>query len=387
MTTVPDTALETQPEKAAPQPPAAQPSILLETDASLCGLLWLCLKNAFLTLLTLGIYNFWGRTKIRRYLWERTLFCGERTEYTGRGLELFTGFILISLIVLLPFGFFRDYTINVLPHTAFGATHPALVGLITLIPIILFLYFLGVALYRQRRYRLKKTLWRGIRPCLSGSEWRYGLFFLKGTFLNLITLGLAFPYFTVSLWQRLMANTHLGGQQMTSTVSLKRIYKRFFKAIALWVGVNILSIIFFSLAVGISASIADRNGVDGDSLVSFSGLAGGLFSFVSLYVMIAWYKAAYWKELAEGLSYNGLTFTSSAKAKDFLWLSLGNLALFVITLGFGRPGIALRRQRFLCRHVTIHGDMSPDNLVQEVQAHDTGEGMADAFDVFDFDGF
>ncbi len=30
--------------------------------------------NALLTILTVGIYNFWGRTRVRRYVWSQTAF-------------------------------------------------------------------------------------------------------------------------------------------------------------------------------------------------------------------------------------------------------------------------------------------------------------------------
>ncbi|MCY4396908.1 MAG: DUF898 family protein, partial [Rhodospirillaceae bacterium] len=51
------------------------------------------LVNLALSILTLGIYRFWGRTRIRRYVWSQTSLLGEPLEYTGRGIELFLGFL------------------------------------------------------------------------------------------------------------------------------------------------------------------------------------------------------------------------------------------------------------------------------------------------------
>ncbi len=49
------------------------------------------LMNLLLTILTLGIYHFWAKTNIRKYLWDKTRFDGEPFEYTGTGGELFMG--------------------------------------------------------------------------------------------------------------------------------------------------------------------------------------------------------------------------------------------------------------------------------------------------------
>ena len=51
--------------------------------------------NLLLTIVTLGIYRFWAKTRIRRYLWSHTEFLGDRFEYTGTGKELLIGFLIV----------------------------------------------------------------------------------------------------------------------------------------------------------------------------------------------------------------------------------------------------------------------------------------------------
>jgi uncharacterized membrane protein YjgN (DUF898 family) len=42
------------------------------------------------------------------------------------------------------------------------------------VPIILFYYLFGqFAIYRARRYRLTRTVWRGVRFWMDGSGWEY----------------------------------------------------------------------------------------------------------------------------------------------------------------------------------------------------------------------
>src|SRR5579862_8314606 len=57
--------------------------------------------NLLLTVLTLGIYRFWAKTKMRRLVWRHVIVAGEGFEYTGTGKELLIGF-LKALLVLFP---------------------------------------------------------------------------------------------------------------------------------------------------------------------------------------------------------------------------------------------------------------------------------------------
>ena len=63
----------------------------------------IALPNLLLTIVTLGIYRFWATTRERRYLWAHTRFVDERLEWTGKGMELFIGFVLVMLLFFLPF--------------------------------------------------------------------------------------------------------------------------------------------------------------------------------------------------------------------------------------------------------------------------------------------
>jgi len=64
---------------------------------------WLVFKNTLLTIITLGFYRFWGKTRIRKYIWSSQSLFGEPLEYTGTGKELFLGFLIV-LAVLIPIG-------------------------------------------------------------------------------------------------------------------------------------------------------------------------------------------------------------------------------------------------------------------------------------------
>jgi uncharacterized membrane protein YjgN (DUF898 family) len=146
------------------------------------GRFWrLLARGAVLLMCTLGIYRFWLTTDIRRYLWSNTELAGESFEYTGTARELPLGFLIaIAILVPLYAGFFL---------LALGLGElSSLIGLITL--TVLGHY----AVYRARRYRLTRTVYRGVRFHQSGSAWRYAICALLWWSLIALTAGLAYPF-------------------------------------------------------------------------------------------------------------------------------------------------------------------------------------------------
>jgi uncharacterized membrane protein YjgN (DUF898 family) len=116
-------------------------------------------RGALLMIPTFGFYRFWLITQVRRHMWAHTEIGGDSLEYTGRGKELLIGF-LIAIAILVPV-----YIVIFLLAVAAEA-YVAFAG----IPLVALLYVLGqYALWRARRYRAKRTTFRGIRFWMSGS--------------------------------------------------------------------------------------------------------------------------------------------------------------------------------------------------------------------------
>ena len=69
-------------------------------------------------------------------------------------------------------------------------------------PLIAAFYVFGqFAIYRARRYRLTRTVWRGVRFWMTGSGWAYAARATLWGLLAIVTLGLAMP------WRRCRART------------------------------------------------------------------------------------------------------------------------------------------------------------------------------------
>ncbi|MBR0830585.1 DUF898 family protein [Bradyrhizobium manausense] len=157
-------------------------------------------KGAALELVTFGFYRFWLVTDIRRHLWSNTSVNGDAAEYTGRAKELLLGF-LFALAILVPI--YLAYflvTIEVERFQGFAST-----------PLLISFYAFGqFAIYRARRYRLTRTVWRGVRFWMDGSGWAYSLRAMLWGLLVFLTLGLALPWREASLERYKMQHSHYG---------------------------------------------------------------------------------------------------------------------------------------------------------------------------------
>src|ERR1700756_218611 len=146
-------------------------------------------RGTGLELVSFGFYRFWLATDIRRHLWSHTSLEGDAPEYTGRGRELLIGF-LFAMAILLPI-YLAYFLIGIEAerYKAFAS-----------FPLFLFFYLFGqFAIYRARRYRLTRTVWRGVRFWMDGSGWAYALRASLWALLAIVTLGLALPWRTAAL--------------------------------------------------------------------------------------------------------------------------------------------------------------------------------------------
>ncbi len=81
-------------------------------------------------------------------------------------------------------------------------------------PLLAFFYLFGrFAIYRARRYRLTRTVWRGVRFWMSGSGWSYAARAALWGLLMLLTLGLVLPWREAALERYKMRHCYYGELQ------------------------------------------------------------------------------------------------------------------------------------------------------------------------------
>jgi len=150
----------------------------------------LALGTAVLTILTLGLYRFWMKTRLRRYYWSSIRPAGAPVEYLGTPLEKLLGFLIA--VVFLAFYLGIVNLLLVFASFSLFQTDGVAYALSFLGVIPLWFY----ASYRARRYVLARTRWRGIRFAMAPGAWGYAWRALGHWALVIVTLGLAWPRMT-----------------------------------------------------------------------------------------------------------------------------------------------------------------------------------------------
>ena len=165
----------------------------------------IALPNLLLTIVTLGIYRFWATARERRYLWAHSRFVDERLEWSGTGLELFIGFVLVALTILLPL-----FGLNILIQSLTMRGDTALAGGLTLVLFFGLYYLTGLARFRGLRYRLSRTHWRGIRGGSDNHGFGYGVSYVWKSVVGYLPIGLLVPWSMTSLWNERMGKMSFG---------------------------------------------------------------------------------------------------------------------------------------------------------------------------------
>ena len=163
-----------------PQQPPPLPPLSVTFSGARSEFFRLVSRGAAIELITLGFYRFWLATDIRRHLWVNTSVDGDSAEYTGRGKELLIG-LLFAMAILVPI-YLAYFLVTVEAERYEGFAS---------IPLLISFYAFGqFAIYRARRYRLTRTVWRGVRFWMDGSGWAYAGRAMLWTLLAVLTLGL-----------------------------------------------------------------------------------------------------------------------------------------------------------------------------------------------------
>ena len=217
----------------------------------------LLIRGAALLMLTLGIYRFWLVTDVRRFLWSNTEIAGEPLEYSGTPLELLLGF-LIAIAILIPVYagiFLAALDLGTIGKLS-GATGFAALGIIG-----------QYAIYRARRYRLTRTIYRGLRFHQGGSAWAFAFRAVAWWAVTALTFGLAYPFQVTSLERYKVRHTYYGDLAGRFEASALKLLLRGFLMWILVIGPLVFAVVVFVSAVDWVA-LADALAQGGDDMMS-----------------------------------------------------------------------------------------------------------------------
>jgi uncharacterized membrane protein YjgN (DUF898 family) len=183
------------------------------------ALFWLSIKAGFWTILTLGFYRFWMKTRLRRYFWSAVRPGGHPMEYVGDPWEKLLGFFIAVVILTFYIG-----VVNLLlMFVSFSVFSESWVGY--------FLTYAGVvpiwfyASYRARRYVLGRTRWRSVRFGLERGAWGYAWRALVHWSITICTVGLLWPRMTFYLEKYRTDRTFFGSARLHQGGTWQSLYR------------------------------------------------------------------------------------------------------------------------------------------------------------------
>lgn len=321
------------------------------------------LLNIVMNILTLGIYSFWGKTRLRKYVAGAFVLNKDRFEYTGTGKELFFGFlkaIPVFLALYLPFlvaSFFDP-----------KAIWPAFL----LIPLI---YIFPVALYSALRYRLSRTQWRSIRFGQDGSVFQFANLYLWRWLVDIVSLGILIPYSDVKRYQYVANNAYYGdilfrfegrGKDLM-TIHLATYMMAIGLLIIAFYGMQLLTASF----TAVQAAIAEQ-GLPKEAALElflqnasfFTALGCFVLPFILFPIIRLIYKTALIHEMTNHLFAGEIGFRSTVTTFGLIKLKAGNALILVVTLGLGLPLVMQRNLRFFAQHTQVKGNLDTDSIRQ-----------------------
>ena len=361
------------------------------------------LRNILLSIITLGIYRFWGKTKIRRYLWSRVSFRGEPLEYTGTGTELFLGFLMVMLILIpvLLLNSFLQIALQSKPYIFIAVQ--ILYGLV-------FMYLIYIATYRAQRYRLTRTSWRGIRGGMSGSAITFANKAFLYMLLTIVTLGVMYPKMQVALQKYRTENSVFGDVNLEFDAPFAPLMKSWlFSLVCLLILYGVMGYFSYEFFEAIEAKPSQAE--------MFHLVVGVLIALTVIGILagvaMVWYSAVVIRHFVSATKFGNLSATSTMTVGQLLkvyipaYLVYGGLVvLFALTTAMTSGGsdaatflilpiIALAIfgtlipiiiiNRFIaafCANMTITGAFSAARLLQNQQDKPGyGEGLAEALEV------
>ncbi|SEM16134.1 Uncharacterized membrane protein YjgN, DUF898 family [Syntrophus gentianae] len=285
--------------------------------------------NFLLIIVTLGVYYFWAKTRVRSYTWSQVDFCGDRFAYHGTGKEVLIGWLKAALFLGIPFLALKKIPIIT------GMSEPVIIAG-ALASSLLVMIFIPVATVGARRYRLSRTSLRGIRFSFRGKWQEFAKIFFGCLPWMLLTLGFYRPYFEIRCQDFLIEKGYFGNKKFS----------------------------FYG---------------EGKDLLG-SYVIAVLLAVPTLLLSFVWYGYKKKKYIWNHISFESALFQSTITFGGIVGLYLVNGLILICTLGFGAPWAKVRTLRYYLEHLTLEGRVNLMDIVQEARESSAfGEEVGDFF--------
>jgi uncharacterized membrane protein YjgN (DUF898 family) len=343
--------------------------------------------NLVLTILTLGIYSAWAKVRRLKYFHQNTRLAETSFNYHGEPVVILKGRIL-ALALLIAWNFAPlDQIWGLAIVVALAAIWPWII-------------------VRSIRFRRRNTSYRNVRFRFDGRARELYLPFvlLLGVFvvsallfypggeaeaprfsgaqvavgaLAMAILLLVWPHFHFLLQQFSAAHTLFGEARFRFGAQAWDFYKVYLLLLAAFAGALLLMAVPFV--------VARATGGQGDTATFIVVMIAGLVLFYGFLLFVGPYIQVRFQNLIwNNVSLGEHRFESHARVWALFRITLVNLILIVLTLGFYRPFAVIRTLRYRVEAVRLLPAGDLDSFVAGSEAAVAAFGE-EAADLFDFD--
>jgi uncharacterized membrane protein YjgN (DUF898 family) len=339
--TIPVDATPAEPPPLATAPVPA--SFVFHGDSHEYFRIWIV--NAFLSVITLGVFSAWAKVRKRRYLRGNTELLKHRFDYTADPRRILIGNTVV-VVIFLAYGLF-------------GAVYPA---------VRLIAFGVGVALLpwivvRSLSFNAHHTVWRGMRfrfhPSLSAGVMVY----LLQAMLIPLSLGFYYP-----AWARARDEFRIGRHRIGTA------YFRFETRSGQYYGPYLAAggmVLAAAIIMGVCAALMVS--VNGGHVPTTTQLLPGLMIYgAALYVAKHFIFAQLFNRMWDGTRLDDHRFHGKMQTGRWLAMQLGNLGAIIGTCGLLYPWAVVRSTRYALSCLELHL-AGPLDTISRVG---TGDGSA-----------
>ncbi|MGE0623173.1 MAG: DUF898 family protein [Pseudomonadales bacterium] len=360
----------------------------LESKSGYLDMLPLALTSTLLVIVSLNLYIFWAKSRVREYLWRTTEVGGSRLYYSGDGAELARGFVLTAGIFLAVFGFPGIVLINavdvdpaaldlpdlgLLVSLIIGAVVPVVISSLSLLVWIapemettplgtaasaVFLwtgivFFVSLSRFLTYRYLFRHSHWPergGPSGDVPGSPSRYAVRMLLPELSTGLTLGWSAPWRYVKRFELLLDGSTFAGHAVSFQGTSRVLYPRFATCWFIIAGL-----------VGTLSYIGNQLDSESNWFTLQATLLGVSF-YISLVLTLGCYNARVFSVIADSIVLEGVGLRFQPRPMELIGLYFTNLTMNLLSAGLSYYYSRMRIARFITRHLVIEGSLQHRGL-------------------------
>lgn len=342
--------------------------------------------NLLLSIVTLGIYSAWAKVRRLKYFYGNTLVDGSPLDYHGTPIAILKGRMVAAVLLAIWMGVQQ-----------FGDLQ--LVGIVFVSGLLV----LPWLLVRSLRFQFFNTSYRGVRFGFRGATLRayavfgmWALLLFPGVMMSFVSplymlpvLVLIAPLAHQQLRKFLVDGVRYGNLPGSMHASAGAFYLVYLLTllivVAALVGIGLVGIAIPGMLRSVTTMVATMGGD--------VGLGAGMLALVvalavgSLAVFIL-FAGPFFLVRIRNLVWNRSQigkhqFRSRAKVWPFIWITVSNFLLIVLTLGLFTPAAQIRKARYLIQSMALVPQGSLDDIVaaQQDRVSAVGQETADLFDI------